>query len=172
MNTAWKPLWFPLEIFYYIRELERRRLWVTHVNWKWGPWVWTKPLPSDAKSPLPVDVLRSKPLLLKLLIVMILPKVSKAIPCRSLSTGLQCEMDPVSQTQASEDLAHQGLAVVGWYHSHPTFAPFPSVRDIETQAKFQVRNGALVPQEHHPDEAYRQLLRSGYSHGPLKARTA
>ncbi|XP_022802345.1 histone H2A deubiquitinase MYSM1-like isoform X2 [Stylophora pistillata] len=64
-------------------------------------------------------------------------KVSKAIPCRSLSTGLQCEMDPVSQTQASEDLALRGLAVVGWYHSHPTFAPIPSVRDIETQAKFQ-----------------------------------
>ena len=104
--------------------------------------------------PLPVDVRRSKTLLLKLLIVMILPKVSKAIPCRSLSTGLQCEMDPVSQTQASEDLAHQGLAVVGWYHSHPTFAPIPSVRDIETQAKFQVRNGALVPQEPYSDEAY------------------
>ena len=47
-------------------------------------------------------------------------------------------MDPVSQTQASEDLAHRGLAVVGWYHSHPTFAPIPSVRDIETQTKFQV----------------------------------
>ena len=99
---------------------------------------------------------------------MILPQVSKAIPCRSLSTGLQCEMDPVSQTQASEDLAHQGLAVVGWYHSHPTFAPIPSVRDIETQAKFQVGNGALVPQGPYPDEAYPQLLRSGYSPGPLK----
>lgn len=47
-------------------------------------------------------------------------------------------MDPVSQTQASEELAWRGLAVVGWYHSHPTFAPIPSVRDIETQAKFQV----------------------------------
>lgn len=46
-------------------------------------------------------------------------------------------MDPVSQTQASEDLAHRGLSVVGWYHSHPTFSATPSVRDIETQAKFQ-----------------------------------
>ncbi|XP_068727042.1 deubiquitinase MYSM1-like [Montipora capricornis] len=64
-------------------------------------------------------------------------KVSKAIPCRSLSTGLQCEMDPVSQTQALEDLAHRGLFVVGWYHSHPTFLPIPSLRDIETQTKFQ-----------------------------------
>ncbi|XP_029213265.2 histone H2A deubiquitinase MYSM1-like [Acropora millepora] len=64
-------------------------------------------------------------------------KVTKAVPCRSLSTGFQCEMDPVSQTQASEDLAHRGLSVVGWYHSHPTFSATPSVRDIETQAKFQ-----------------------------------
>ena len=102
---------------------------------------------------------------------MILPQVSKAIPCRSLSTGLQCEMDPVSQTQASEDLAHQGLAVVGWYHSHPTFAPIPSVRDIETQAKFQVRNGALVPQGPYSDEAYPATKEYILSRA-AKARTA
>ena len=30
-----------------------------------------------------------------------------------------------------------GLTLVGWYHSHPTFRPDPSVRDIETQRKFQ-----------------------------------
>ncbi|EDO45099.1 predicted protein, partial [Nematostella vectensis] len=64
-------------------------------------------------------------------------QVLRATPCRSLSTSMQCEMDPVSQTQASEKLASKGMAVVGWYHSHPTFAPNPSVRDIETQAKFQ-----------------------------------
>ena len=80
-------------------------------------------------------------------------------------------MDPVSQTQASEDLAHQGLAVVGWYHSHPTFAPIPSVRDIETQAKFQVRNGALVPQGHYPDEAYPATKERVLSRA-AKARTA
>lgn len=80
-------------------------------------------------------------------------------------------MDPVSQTQASEDLAHQGLAVVGWYHSHPTFAPIPSVRDIETQAKFQVRNGALVPQEPYSDEAYPATKERVLSRA-AKARTA
>ena len=47
-------------------------------------------------------------------------------------------MDPVSQTEASESLAKRGLSVVGWYHSHPTFAASPSIRDIDTQAKFQV----------------------------------
>ncbi|XP_072275456.1 deubiquitinase MYSM1 [Pyxicephalus adspersus] len=60
-----------------------------------------------------------------------------AEPCNSLSTGLQCEMDPVSQTQASEALSLRGYSVIGWYHSHPAFDPNPSIRDIDTQAKYQ-----------------------------------
>ncbi|XP_056336943.1 histone H2A deubiquitinase MYSM1 [Danio aesculapii] len=64
-------------------------------------------------------------------------KICSAEPCNSLSTGLQCEMDPVSQTQASELLGVKGLSVVGWYHSHPAFDPNPSLRDIDTQAKYQ-----------------------------------
>ncbi|GAB1288641.1 Deubiquitinase MYSM1 [Apodemus speciosus] len=63
--------------------------------------------------------------------------VCAAEPCNSLSTGLQCEMDPVSQTQASETLALRGYSVIGWYHSHPAFDPNPSLRDIDTQAKYQ-----------------------------------
>lgn len=47
-------------------------------------------------------------------------------------------MDPVSQTQASEALAVRGYSVIGWYHSHPAFDPNPSLRDIDTQAKYQV----------------------------------
>ncbi|XP_075412921.1 deubiquitinase MYSM1 isoform X2 [Tenrec ecaudatus] len=64
-------------------------------------------------------------------------EVCAAEPCNSLSTGLQCEMDPVSQTQASETLAVRGYRVIGWYHSHPAFDPNPSLRDIDTQAKYQ-----------------------------------
>uniref|UniRef100_H3CL25 Myb-like, SWIRM and MPN domain-containing protein 1 n=1 Tax=Tetraodon nigroviridis TaxID=99883 RepID=H3CL25_TETNG len=64
-------------------------------------------------------------------------KISAAEPCNSVSTGLQCEMDPVSQTQACDVLSSLGLSVVGWYHSHPTFHPNPSVRDINTQDQFQ-----------------------------------
>ncbi|XP_023558440.1 histone H2A deubiquitinase MYSM1 isoform X3 [Octodon degus] len=64
-------------------------------------------------------------------------EVYAAEPCNSLSTGLQCEMDPVSQTQASETLAVRGYSVIGWYHSHPAFDPNPSLRDIDTQAKYQ-----------------------------------
>ncbi|XP_030852850.1 histone H2A deubiquitinase MYSM1 isoform X2 [Strongylocentrotus purpuratus] len=64
-------------------------------------------------------------------------EVRIARPCRSLSTGMQCEMDPVSQTEACEDIQSAGCRVVGWYHSHPTFSPNPSIRDIETQGHFQ-----------------------------------
>ena len=51
---------------------------------------------------------------------------------------MQCEMDPLSQTHACETLALLGYGVVGWYHSHPTFQPNPSQRDIHTQDQFQV----------------------------------
>ncbi|KAK5907317.1 hypothetical protein CesoFtcFv8_005183 [Champsocephalus esox] len=64
-------------------------------------------------------------------------KICAAEPCNSVSTGLQCEMDPVSQTQACDVLSNLGFSVVGWYHSHPTFHPNPSVRDITTQDQFQ-----------------------------------
>lgn len=43
----------------------------------------------------------------------------------------------MSQTLASDKLQQEGYSVVGWYHSHPTFAPNPSIRDLETQTKFQ-----------------------------------
>ena len=72
-------------------------------------------------------------------------QICEATPCCSISTGMQCEMDPVSQTQACEHLAGRGCTVVGWYHSHPRFAASPSVRDIETQAKFQVGWEYLFP---------------------------
>ncbi|XP_059196799.1 histone H2A deubiquitinase MYSM1 [Centropristis striata] len=64
-------------------------------------------------------------------------KICAAEPCNSVSTGLQCEMDPLSQTQACDVLSSLGFSVVGWYHSHPTFHPNPSVRDINTQDQFQ-----------------------------------
>uniref|UniRef100_A0A3B4AHY2 Myb-like, SWIRM and MPN domain-containing protein 1 n=1 Tax=Periophthalmus magnuspinnatus TaxID=409849 RepID=A0A3B4AHY2_9GOBI len=64
-------------------------------------------------------------------------KVCVAEPCNSVSTGLQCEMDPVSQTLACDTLSSLGYSVVGWYHSHPSFHPNPSVRDIHTQDQFQ-----------------------------------
>ncbi|CAO3623634.1 unnamed protein product [Mucor hiemalis] len=64
-------------------------------------------------------------------------KVEYVFPCRSTSTGIQCEMDPVSEMTARELFEKKGLSVVGWYHSHPTFEPEPSIRDIENQGMYQ-----------------------------------
>lgn len=64
-------------------------------------------------------------------------KVQLAYPCKSTSTEVQCEMDPVSEMNAREEFAKRGLVVVGWYHSHPTFVTYPSIRDIENQAAYQ-----------------------------------
>ncbi|KAF9435315.1 hypothetical protein BGZ76_006527 [Entomortierella beljakovae] len=58
-------------------------------------------------------------------------------PCRSISTGLQCEMDPESDVEARYFFSSKGFVVVGWYHSHPTFEPNPSIRDIENQCDHQ-----------------------------------
>ncbi|KAF9908476.1 hypothetical protein BX616_000139 [Lobosporangium transversale] len=58
-------------------------------------------------------------------------------PCRSISTGLQCEMDPESDVEARYFFSSKGFVVVGWYHSHPTFEPNPSIRDIENQREHQ-----------------------------------
>eukprot|EP01135_Chromosphaera_perkinsii_P005776 Nk52_evm1s361 gene=Nk52_evmTU1s361 len=64
-------------------------------------------------------------------------KVSMTFPCNSLSTGVQCEMDPASEMEARGVFEAKRLQVVGWYHSHPTFAPNPSLRDIENQFNYQ-----------------------------------
>lgn len=48
-------------------------------------------------------------------------------------------MDPVSEMNARILFEEKGLSVVGWYHSHPTFEPEPSIRDIENQGMYQVK---------------------------------
>ncbi|KAI9325908.1 SWIRM domain-containing protein [Zopfochytrium polystomum] len=64
-------------------------------------------------------------------------RVEDVFPCKSVSTGIQCEIEPESAVQAHIYFSNAGRAVVGWYHSHPTFDPNPSVRDVETQAEHQ-----------------------------------
>lgn len=49
-------------------------------------------------------------------------------------------MDPASEVAARELFGQKGLDVVGWYHSHPTFEPQPSIRDIENQTSYQVNS--------------------------------
>ena len=55
-----------------------------------------------------------------------------------INSQIECEMDPVSEMQACEAFGRLGHSLIGWYHSHPTFRPSPSLRDIETQTIYQV----------------------------------
>lgn len=64
-------------------------------------------------------------------------QVLSIFPCQSIGSHRECEMDPVSEMEATAQFAEMGLIPVGWYHSHPTFEPNPSCRDIETQTMYQ-----------------------------------
>ncbi|GJD09915.1 NADH-cytochrome b5 reductase 1 [Galdieria sulphuraria] len=70
--------------------------------------------------------------------------VLEAFPCRSLSHShseddryFSVEMDPESEVEIRKDIEERGLRVVGWYHSHPTFRPNPSLRDLTNQQSYQ-----------------------------------
>ncbi|KAF7728178.1 hypothetical protein EC973_006572 [Apophysomyces ossiformis] len=67
--------------------------------------------------------------------------VKKAYPCRSLNTGhneVNVEMDPTSAIETRQLIEENNMKVVGWYHSHPTFIPDPSLVDIENQRNYQI----------------------------------
>ncbi|KAJ2357677.1 hypothetical protein GGF43_001311 [Coemansia sp. RSA 2618] len=66
--------------------------------------------------------------------------VIRAFPCQALETDdahTNVEMDPGSELVVRHQILDAGLCVVGWYHSHPTFRPDPSIIDIENQTAYQ-----------------------------------
>ncbi|KAF1316793.1 Metalloprotease family, partial [Globisporangium splendens] len=68
--------------------------------------------------------------------------IQAAFPCRSLMIdgddgSTDVEMDPGSEIELRQIIQNAELEVVGWYHSHPAFAPDPSIRDIENQTSYQ-----------------------------------
>ncbi|OUM56497.1 hypothetical protein PIROE2DRAFT_18882 [Piromyces sp. E2] len=63
--------------------------------------------------------------------------VKDVFPCKGESANYQCEMSVESEIEAREVFSSKNLDVVGWYHSHPTFKPNPSIRDIENQYQYQ-----------------------------------
>lgn len=67
-------------------------------------------------------------------------------PCKNIaSSSTHCDMCPLTQAKATDLLHSRGLAVLGWFHSHPTFAPEPSQQDIETQLSVQQWIGSEKP---------------------------
>ena len=67
--------------------------------------------------------------------------VKDAYPGRSIAEDggafTEAEMDPVAEVELRTKVADAGLSVVGWYHSHPTFKPIPSMVDIANQCNYQ-----------------------------------
>ncbi|KAJ2490777.1 hypothetical protein IWW37_002880 [Coemansia sp. RSA 2050] len=66
--------------------------------------------------------------------------VTRAFPCAALESEdahTNVEMDPGSELVVRHQIMDAGLRVVGWYHSHPTFRPDPSIIDIENQTAYQ-----------------------------------
>jgi hypothetical protein len=51
-----------------------------------------------------------------------------------------------------------GMRVVGWYHSHPSFPPLPSVIDIVNQLQMQQQSG----DDDSSDEPYIAAIFSPY----------
>ncbi|EFA09787.2 Histone H2A deubiquitinase MYSM1-like Protein [Tribolium castaneum] len=72
--------------------------------------------------------------------------ISHYEPCRNIaSSATHCDMCPISQSKAAELIHNRGLDVLGWFHSHPTFAPEPSQQDLETQQDVQMWIGSKSP---------------------------
>ena len=87
--------------------------------------------------------------------------IRRAFPCKGLAGTQQtdsCEMDPESELAAKQKMDEWGLQVVGWYHSHPTFKPNPSQKDIENQENYQ----ALFHDEEAKAEPFVGMIFSPY----------
>lgn len=79
--------------------------------------------------------------------------IQAAFPCRSLMIdgddgSTDVEMDPGSEIELREIIQNAELEVVGWYHSHPAFAPDPSIRDIENQTSYQQLFQRRIERQH------------------------
>lgn len=66
-------------------------------------------------------------------------EVVSAYPCKEIvSSKNSVEMDPIAELQVRASIQKDDLVIVGWYHSHPTFDPDPSIIDIENQNNYQL----------------------------------
>ena len=83
-------------------------------------------------------------------------RVQRALPARRLPSadaGVEVELDPACVPEIVDALERDRQRVVGWYHSHPTFATTPSLRDCENQANYQ----SLFAEEMDDDQGEKRL---------------
>lgn len=61
--------------------------------------------------------------------------ILQAFPCKSrLGDKERCSL---VEEEIRQNLEQRNFSVVGWYHSHPSAAPQPTIRDIECQMEYQ-----------------------------------
>ncbi|CAI5723531.1 hypothetical protein KXD40_000660 [Peronospora effusa] len=93
--------------------------------------------------------------------------IQAAFPCRSLvidgdDGSTDVEMDPGSEIELRGIIENAQLEVVGWYHSHPAFAPDPSIRDIENQTSYQQLFQRPTTADNKPSEPFVGLIVGTY----------
>ncbi|XP_063893566.1 uncharacterized protein LOC110372082 isoform X4 [Helicoverpa armigera] len=76
-------------------------------------------------------------------------------PAAAAAGSTHCEMDPVSQSIAAEQVRAIGAHVCGWHHSHPEFPSAPSAQDLRSQRALQAALEhapflALITAQHWP----------------------
>jgi len=86
--------------------------------------------------------------------------IKRAFPCLSrladASRGHAMEMTIFQAMEAA------GLSLVGWYHSHPSAPPTPTVQDIDTQLEYQLKLKGSGDQGYRPCVA---MISSPYQRG-------
>ncbi|XP_056630175.1 MPN domain-containing protein CG4751-like isoform X1 [Diorhabda sublineata] len=63
--------------------------------------------------------------------------VKRAFPCRC--TKKDRTNSRYVETEIKRTMEREKLSLVGWYHSHPTAAAAPTLRDIDAQLEYQIK---------------------------------
>uniref|UniRef100_A0A0A9X488 MPN domain-containing protein CG4751 n=1 Tax=Lygus hesperus TaxID=30085 RepID=A0A0A9X488_LYGHE len=63
--------------------------------------------------------------------------ITHAFPCRSRLNDR--ELGPLVEEDIMRGLEARRLTLVGWYHSHPTAPPVPTLRDIDAQLDYEIK---------------------------------
>ncbi|KAK6623457.1 hypothetical protein RUM43_009309 [Polyplax serrata] len=63
--------------------------------------------------------------------------VTQAFPCKCRLGDY--ESSPNVESEIRKTMKANGVTLVGWYHSHPTAPPTPSIRDVEMQLDYELK---------------------------------
>ncbi|XP_027049465.1 MPN domain-containing protein-like [Pocillopora damicornis] len=83
-------------------------------------------------------------------------KVVQAFPCRCRFADKENALKVEEEVRNA--IAQRGLFLVGWYHSHPSYQPDPSLQDIQNQLNYQ----SILQQENAPYGACLGIIVSPY----------